>query len=98
MPTETNAMSTSHSSQAAAAAALTNLSVNDPAARQMQLRLDTMLRDIQNLQDTIVAQERTSDYDDDETEIVLVEMRKKLNALLRLRDDVQRKLCTSQNS
>lgn len=46
---------------------MANLSVNDPLARQMQLRLDTMLRDIQNLQDTIVAQERTSDFDDDET-------------------------------
>ncbi|CBZ29864.1 conserved hypothetical protein [Leishmania mexicana MHOM/GT/2001/U1103] len=61
-------------------------------AEKLRLRLDSMVKDIQHLQDSIEAQERTTDYDDDETEVVLREMKDKLSQLLRLRDQVQRSL------
>lgn len=61
-------------------------------AEKLRLRLNSMVKDIQHLQDSIAAQERTTDYDDDETEVVLREMKDKLSQLLRLRDQVQRSL------
>lgn len=77
-------------------AAIPPPSVNeDPEARRLRLRLNEMLSNIQHLQDGIVAQERTTDYDDDETEEVLLEMKRKLSQLLRLRDDVHRRLLES---
>ncbi|KAG5469685.1 hypothetical protein CUR178_01823 [Leishmania enriettii] len=67
-------------------------SAPSPDAEKLRLRLDSMVKDIQHLQDSIEAQERTTDYDDDETEVVLREMKDKLSQLLRLRDQVQRAL------
>ncbi|KAG5494249.1 hypothetical protein GH5_02242 [Leishmania sp. Ghana 2012 LV757] len=67
-------------------------SAPSPDAEKLRLRLDSMVKDIQHLQDSIEAQERTTDYDDDETEVVLREMKDKLSQLLRLRDQVQRSL------
>lgn len=61
-------------------------------ADRLRVRLDSMVGDIQHLQDSIEAQERSSDYDDEETEVVLREMKEKLSQLLRLRDQVQRAL------
>jgi hypothetical protein len=61
-------------------------------ADKLRLRLDSMVGDIQYLQDSIEARERSSDYDDDATEEVLREMKEKLSQLLRLRDQVQRAL------
>ncbi|KPI83972.1 hypothetical protein ABL78_6983 [Leptomonas seymouri] len=61
-------------------------------ADKLRLRLDSMVGDIQHLQDSIEAQERSYDYDDEETEVVLREMKEKLSQLLRLRDQVQRAL------
>ncbi|KAG5469338.1 hypothetical protein LSCM1_02553 [Leishmania martiniquensis] len=64
-------------------------SATSPDAEKLRVRLDSMVKDIQHLQDSIEAQERTSDYDDEETEVVLREMKDKLSQLLRLRDQVQ---------
>ncbi|CCW63080.1 unnamed protein product [Phytomonas sp. EM1] len=64
----------------------------DPETQRLHLRLESMLRDIQHLQDNISHQESSSSYDEDEAEAVLLEMRRKLSELLRLRDDVQRRL------
>ncbi|CAJ1011611.1 hypothetical protein Q4I28_006924 [Leishmania naiffi] len=61
-------------------------------AEKLRLRLDSMVKEIQHLQDSIEVQERTTDYDDDETEVVLREMKDKLSQLLRLRDQVHRSL------
>ncbi|KPA76738.1 hypothetical protein ABB37_07568 [Leptomonas pyrrhocoris] len=61
-------------------------------ADKLRLRLDSMVGDIQHLQDSIEAQERNSDYDDEETEVVLREMKEKLSQLQRLRDQVRRAL------
>ncbi|KAK7194739.1 hypothetical protein NESM_000393900 [Novymonas esmeraldas] len=61
-------------------------------AEKLRVRLDSMVKDIQQLQDSIEVQERTSDYDDGETEVALREMKDKLSQLLRLRDQVQRAL------
>ncbi|GET91804.1 hypothetical protein, conserved [Leishmania tarentolae] len=77
-------------SESAARAHATSAPSSD--AEKLRLRLDSMVKDIQHLQDSIEAQERTTDYDDDETEVVLREMKDKLSQLLRLRDQVQRSL------
>lgn len=69
-----------------------NSAVEEQEAHQIRQRLDSMLSDIQNLQESIIHQENSSDYDD---EAVLVAMKQKLSQLLKLRDDVQRHLVDS---
>lgn len=72
--------------------------LGDAEAQKLQARLEGMVEDIQHLQDSIEAQEQHTDYDDDETESVLVEMKAKLNQLLRLRDEVQKALVGGSGS
>ncbi|CCW66169.1 unnamed protein product [Phytomonas sp. Hart1] len=70
----------------------------NPETQRLHLRLESMLRDIQHLQDNISLQESSTSYDEDEAEAVLLEMRKKLRELLRLRDDVQTRLVEAMPS
>ncbi|KAL7700131.1 hypothetical protein NQL31_007902 [Lotmaria passim] len=83
-------LAASNASETSAAGERRSTSTSD--ADKLRLRLDSMVGDIQHLQDSIEAQERTSNYDDEGTEVVLREMKEKLSQLLRLRDQVQRAL------
>lgn len=86
------AASTEAQSSTSASTGSQRTAMSSSDADKLRLRLDSMVGDIQHLQDSIEAQERTSDYDDEETAVVLQEMKEKLSQLLRLRDQVQRAL------
>ncbi|KAG5495027.1 hypothetical protein JKF63_02079 [Porcisia hertigi] len=90
--TAPNAPSPGPGEESRASADVQAPSASNSDAEKLRARLDSMVKDIQQLQDSIEVQERTSDYDDDETEVVLREMKDKLSQLLRLRDQVQRAL------